>query len=86
MNDQETNDQRTRQALLSVLDLLKQQALYIDRQHRWIVALASALEAEPALAERLQQHPLYDLGPAPSLRSGVEMSQIIDGIIQQVKG
>ena len=81
MNDRDTNE-----ILCAVLDLLKRQAIYLERQQGWISALYSAIESEPSLAQRLREHPFYDQGPAPSLRSSAETIQIIDSIVQKLKG
>ena len=75
----------TNQVLRFVLELQKEQAIYLDRQHRWIAALAKAIAADPELGERLRQDPFYDLGPEPSLRKIDVLTQNIDALIAQLR-
>jgi hypothetical protein len=76
----------TNEPLISILQMLRQQAIYLHRQHGWIVALAETVRQNPETARILEQHPFYDQGPASEIRSSAETLQIIDGIIQQLKG
>jgi hypothetical protein len=78
-------DHQTNQALCFILEMQKQQALYLDRLHGWIIAIAETLAKQPDLVEHLKQHPFYDQGPLPSLRSTDEMIRNIDALIQQLR-
>jgi hypothetical protein len=75
----------TNEVLVAILEMVRDLHLYSCRQHRWIIALADAIEKDPALEEHLKQHQFYDQGPAPSLRSIDAMTQNIDALIQRLK-
>lgn len=75
----------TKEILRSVLGLLKMQIAYLHRQHGWVTAIADAMRNDPALAERLEQHPFYDQGPASGIQSTDVMIQNIDVLIQRLK-
>jgi hypothetical protein len=79
-------DQETNEILRFILESLKQQAIFLDRQYRWIIALAETIEGNAELEAKLKQHPSYDLGPEPRLRSIGVMTQNIDAVIQKLKG
>jgi hypothetical protein len=76
----------TNQVLCFILESLRDLHQYTHRQHGWICALADAIAKDPALESQLKQHPFYDQGPAPSLRSIDVMTQNIDAVIQQLRG
>jgi hypothetical protein len=80
------DDQQTNQVLVTILEMLKRQAIYLHRQHGWITALAGAMAADPELESRLKQQPFYDQGPAPFLQTVDVMIQNIDALIQRLKG
>lgn len=65
-----------------ILETLKQQATFIDRQYGWIVALAETMKSDPELEARLKQHPLYNLGPEPRLRNFAAFEHSIDALIR----
>jgi hypothetical protein len=70
------------EVLRFILETLKQQAIFIDRQYAWIVALAETIKSDPELETRLKQHPLYDLGPEPRLRNFAAFEHSIDALIR----
>ena len=80
MNDLETNG-----ALIAILEILKQEAEYLHRQHGWLIAVAETIEKHPKFASCLKEHPFYDPTPRPSLNKITELTQEIDTLIQQLK-
>jgi hypothetical protein len=80
MSDLETNG-----ALIAILEILKQEAEYLHRQHGWLIAVAETIEKHPEFASRLKEHPFYDPTPRPSLNKITELTQKIDTLIQQLK-
>ncbi len=78
-------DEETKEILRFTLESLKQQAIFLDRQYRWIIALAETMETDAGLESQLKKHPLYDLGPEPRLRNIDVMTQNIDALIQKLK-
>ena len=74
----------TNAVLIPILETLKQQAIFLDRQHAWIIALAETLRTDARLETRLRQHPLYDLGLEPRLRPSGETIQKLDALIRQL--
>jgi hypothetical protein len=75
---------QTKEVLSAILEVLKQQAIYIDRQHRWIVALGDTIALKTDLDEFLKKHPFYDLGPRPDLDRTLDILRIIDGLKKQL--
>jgi hypothetical protein len=75
-------ERQHRDTLRFILETLKQQAIFIDRQYAWIVALAETIKSDPELEARLKQHPLYDLGPEPRLRNFAAFEHSIDALIR----
>jgi hypothetical protein len=80
MSDLETN-----QALIAILEILKQEAVYLDRQHGWLIALAETIETMPQLESFLKRHPFYDQAPRPSLQKVDVLTRNIEALIQQLK-
>jgi hypothetical protein len=76
----------TNEVLRSILEMLKQQAIHLNRHYGWLVAVADTLQKDPKLAEHLKQHPFYDQGPAPTLQRNDDAIQNIDALIRQLKG
>jgi hypothetical protein len=68
-----------------ILELLKQQALYVHRQHGWLIALAETIERDPALVSELKNHPFYDQGPEWRIQSIDVLLQNIEIVLQQVQ-
>ena len=79
------NDLATNGALISILEILKQEAEYLHRQHGWLIAVAETIEKHPEFASRLKEHPFYDPTPRPALNKITELTQKIDTLIQQLK-
>jgi hypothetical protein len=79
-------DEETKQVFRSTLEMLKQQALVSGRLLGWGLAVADTLRKNPQFEAVLQEHPYFDLGPQPTLRTIDEMTQNIDALIQQLKG
>jgi hypothetical protein len=71
--------------LRGALVLLRAQAIDLDRHHRWICAIAETIATDAELGPLLTQHPLYDLGPAPSLRSIDDILLNIDAMLLRLK-
>ena len=80
MSDRETNG-----ALIAILEILKQEAEYLHRQHGWLIAVAETIEKHPEFASLLQQHPFYDSSPRPALQKIAGLTGKIDALIQQLK-
>jgi hypothetical protein len=80
MSDRETNG-----TLIAILEILKQEAEYLHRQHGWLIAVAETIEKHPEFASLLKEHPFYDSTPRPSLQKIAVLTQKIDTLIQQLK-
>ena len=80
MSDRETNG-----ALIAILEILKQEAVYLQRQHGWLIAVAETIEKNPEFASLLKQHPFYDSTPRPSFQKVAGLTEKIDALIQQLK-
>jgi hypothetical protein len=78
-------DRETRNVLSSVLQVVKEQALYLDRQQRWLIALAEAMEKQPDLVAHLKQHPFYDQAHRQDVHKIESLLQNIDALIQQLR-
>ena len=78
-------DADTKQVLVSILQMMKQQAIYLDRQHRWIVAVADSVDSQPELSAYLRKHPFFDLGPRRDLDRTNDVIQNIDALTQLLK-
>jgi hypothetical protein len=79
------SDLETNGALIAILEILKQEAEYLHRQHGWLIAVAETIEKHPEFASLLKEHPFYDSTPRPSLQKIVVLTQKIDALIQQLK-
>jgi hypothetical protein len=71
--------------LVSILELLREQAIHIDLIGHWTVAIADTLVKQPELAAPLRENPFCNLGPQPQLRKLDEMLQHIEGLIHQLE-
>ncbi len=80
MSDRETNG-----ALIAILEILKQEAEYLQRQHGWLIAVAETIEKHPEFASLLKQHPFNDSSPRPALQKIAGLTEKIDALIQQLK-
>lgn len=79
MSDQETN-----QVLLAILNVLREQTVYLHRQHGWLIAVADAVETNTDLDAFLKKHPFYNQSPRPDVRITDEMLRTIDALIQRL--
>jgi hypothetical protein len=75
----------TNGALIAILEILKQEAEYLHRQHGWLIAVAETIEKHPEFASLLKEHPFYDPTPRPSLNKITVLTQQIDALVQQLK-
>jgi hypothetical protein len=80
MSDQETN-----QVLRSILEIVREQAIYLHRQHAWIIAVAETIEKHPDLASTLKQHPFYDQGHRQDIYKTELLLQKVDALIQELR-
>ena len=78
-------DLPTNEVLRSILEMLKQQALYLRLQHGWLIAVAETIEKHPQLGADLKQHSFYDQGPQSALQRIDVMIGNIDALIRQLK-
>jgi hypothetical protein len=76
----------TNEVLISILEMLRQQAIYLHRQHGWVIAVAETLRQNPEMAKSLEQHPFYDQGPRQDIQTTDATIRNIDALIQQLKG
>jgi hypothetical protein len=78
-------DPETKQILCSILAMMREQAIYLHRQHGWIIAVAEAVEKHPDLAAHLKQHPFYDQGPRLDIDKTQRLLEKVDALIRQLK-
>ena len=78
-------DAETKQVLCAILQMMKDQAVYLHRQHGWLIAVADTVETNADLDAFLKKHPFYDLGPRPDVQITNAMIQNIDALIQRLK-
>jgi len=78
--------QEKNQVLRSILEMMREQAIYLHRQHAWIIAVAETIEKHPDLALALKQHPFYDQGHRQDLYKTELLLQRVDALIQQLRG
>ncbi len=78
------NADEQRDLLVAILEMMKQQAIYLHRQHGWIIAVAEAVEKHPDLASHLKQHPFYDQGPRQDIDKTLLLLQRVDALIQRL--
>ena len=78
-------DKETKEVLISILGMLKNEAQYLHRQHGWMIALADTVRMLPEAKTAVEQHPFYDQGPRPDVRITDAMIRNIDALIQRLK-
>jgi hypothetical protein len=71
--------------LIAVLEVLREQSIYLHRQHGWIIAVAETIEQSPDLVSHLRQHPFFDQGPRPDAYSTAVLLEKIDALIRKLK-
>lgn len=80
------DDLPVNEVLVAILEMLKQQALYLHRQHGWMISVADTLrESSADLEKKLEQHPFYDQGPRQDVQITNVMIQNIDALIRQLR-
>jgi len=78
-------DAETKQVLCSILEMLKDQAIYLHRQHGWLMAVADTVETNADLDAFLKKHPFYRQAPRRDEQRTNEMIQKVDALIQLLK-
>ena len=78
-------DPATNEVLYEILEMMKQQAIYLNRQHRWILALGDTIALKTELDDFLKKHPFYDLGPRPDLQITQSIIESIDALARRLK-
>lgn len=78
-------DPETKQVLLAILEMQKQQVILSTRLLGWLVAVGDTVRANPAMNEVLTQNPFYYQATIPQLDTTGAMLQHIDALIQQLK-
>ena len=79
------DDLQTNQVLAAILEMLKQQTIYLHRQHGWLIAVADTVESNADLDTFLKKHPFYDQGPRQDAQITDVMIRNIDALIQQLR-
>jgi len=78
-------DVEMKEILRSILEMLKQQTLFLDRQQGWLIALADTIGKNPAAAESLKAHSFYRPNPQIAIDNIDVMLRKADALIQQLK-
>lgn len=79
------NNESLNQLLVSLVEILREEAIYLHRQHGWIIAVAETIEKHPDLVQHLKQHPFYDQGCRQDSYKIERLLQSTDALIQQLK-
>ncbi len=77
-------DTDTKAVLLLILETLKDQALYLQRQRKWLAAVADTVKKHPDLEATLKSHPYFDQGPRPDEQIMRDEIQRIDALIRKL--
>ena len=85
-NRRAMNDLETKDVLLLNLRMLRELAVYLHRQHGWMIALADAVRERPEMKQALEQHAFYGQGPRPDQQITDNMIRNIDLLIQRLTG
>ena len=78
-------DAETKQVMVSMLEMLKLQAVLSDRLLGWGLAVADTLRKNPQFEALLREHPSFDQGHVPDLQTTGGMIRNIDALIRQLK-
>ena len=70
---------------MSILDLMREQALYLHRQHGWIISVAETIEKHPDLVQHLKHHPTYNQGPREDEDKTRLLLRKVDELAQRLK-
>jgi hypothetical protein len=68
-----------------ILELLKQQALRLDRQHRWLCSLNDTIASDGELGELLKEHSSCNPAHDPSIQTTDTMLLNIDLALQKLR-
>jgi len=77
-------DEQTKQVLISILEVLREQANYLHRQHGWLIAVAETIEKQPDLVSDLKRHSFYNQGPRPDVHITASLLERVDVLIRQL--
>jgi len=75
---------QTKEVLRSILLMMKDQAVYLHRQHGWLIAVADTVETNSDLDAFLKKHPFYEQGPRPDIQKTQTMIENIDALLRQL--
>lgn len=78
------DDKETREILTATLDILKQLAIHLDCNRRWMVELAQELRDDANVAQFLER-PFLVEGRLSKLQQIDALTQNIDALIQRLK-
>jgi hypothetical protein len=78
-------DLPTKDFLLSILEMLKKQCIYLHRQHGWMISVAEALRTDPALQAALEEQPFFHQAPREDVRITEQMVRDIDALIARLQ-
>jgi len=79
------DDKDISEYLRFALEMLKQQALRLDRQHHWLCSLHDLVASDAELGARLREQPSYNLAHDPTLQTIDDMILNIDLALQKLK-
>jgi hypothetical protein len=77
-------DQQTTDVLSAILEMMKQQAIYLHRLHGWLIAVADTVETNSELDAFLKKHPFYNLGPRPDVQITQSTIESIAELVQKL--
>jgi hypothetical protein len=77
-------DKETKEILSSILQMMREQAIYLHRQHGWLISVTETIQKQPDLAAHLKAHPYADLGPRPDVQITDDAIRRIDALIQKL--
>jgi hypothetical protein len=75
----------TNAVLLAILEVLREQTIYLHRQHGWIMAIGDTVALKTDLDAFLKEHPFYRQAPRPDVDITADQIQKIDALIQRLK-
>ncbi len=79
-------DADTKQVLVSTLEILREQTVYAQRLHGWVIAVHETIEHDETLRSVLRAHSFYHQGPRPDIEITAGLIRNIDALIQKLKG
>lgn len=71
--------------LTSILQMMREQAIYLHRQHGWMIAVAETVKENPEAKIALERHPFYDQGPRRDVDTTDQILRNIESLIQRLK-